>query len=482
MNIFLDTKTIGKLVVGNVEEEKEHYGSSHSGKGTHALIEHTSINPNASPHVGRARNALIGDSLARLLRFEGYQTEVHYFVNDVGKQIAMLVLGCKNRKNVTFDDLLDIYVEINSRIEKEPSLEKQVFELLNKFESGDSEVRRRFREIVEICVKGQSSLLGEIDIKFDHFDYESDYIVNKTTDCVLNELKKTKRVFVDEENRQVLDLKGFELPLESPVLVLTRGDGTSLYCLRDLAYNIDKNKWAKGKNFLVLGEDQKLYSQQIETALKLLNQSSPEVVHYSFVLLSTGKMSTRQGNVVLLRDFLDEAVHRAKVAMKRHFSEEKTEALARIVACAAVKFSILKVANEKTVTFDWESALSFEGDTAPYCQYAHARIHSIFKKANVHEPLLPDNPVFETHSEHQLILALASFQESVRKTLDSKNPSVLVHYVLSVAKAFSEFYHQCPVLEAEEKTRLSRLALCNAVRIVLENGLNLLGIEAPDEM
>ncbi|MBI4148170.1 arginine--tRNA ligase [Candidatus Woesearchaeota archaeon] len=482
VNIFLDTGRIGGLVIRRVEEEREHFGSSHAGKGRHALIEHTSINPNASPHVGRARNAFIGDCLARVLRFEGYQTEVHYFVNDVGKQIAMLVVGCKNRKTVSFNDLLNIYIDINQRAESDPAVEKEVFDLLNKFEAGDQAVRKKFREIVDVCVKGQAKILGELGIRYDHFDYESDYIVNKTTDKVLSELKKTSKVFVDEEKRHVLDLKGFDLPLESPVLVLTRGDGTSLYPLRDLAYTIDKNSWAKGKNILVLGEDQKLYQEQLTAALSLLSQSAPEVVHYSFVLLSSGKMSTRKGNVVLLTDFMDEAVKRAHAAMSRDFSKEKAEALARTVAFGAVKFTILKVANEKSVMFDWNAALAFEGDTAPYCQYAHARVHSIFRKANVHDPRLPDNALFSSPHEHQLIVALAGFQGAVRKTLAERNPSVLVHYVVSVSKAFSEFYHQCPVIDAEEGVQMSRLALINAVRIVLENGLHLLGIDAPDEM
>ena len=482
VNFFLDTASLGVSVIKRIEQEHEHYGSNHTGKGRHALIEHTSINPNASPHVGRARNALIGDVLARLLRFEGYKTDVHYFVNDVGKQIAMLVLGCKDKKKVGFHDLLQLYIDVNKKVEADPTLEKEVFGLLNKFEAGNASVRKRFREIVDVCVQGQSAVLEELGIKFDHFDYESDYIMNKTTDKVLGALKKTGKLFVDEEKRTVLDLKGFDLPMESPVLVLTRADGTTLYPTRDIAYNLDKNSWAKGRNVLVLGEDQKLYMQQVSAALKLLKQSVPEVVHYAFVLLTTGKMSTRQGNLVLLEDFMSEALKHAHAAMKREFSEEKANALAKTVAYGAVKFTILKVANEKTVTFDLDSALSFEGDTAPYCQYAHARIHSILKKANVHEPKLPAKAVFSTPQEHKLILGLGEFPCVVQKALEEKNPSELVHFVVKVAKAFSEFYHACPVIDAEEQVRRSRLALINATRIVVENGLDLLGIEAPDEM
>lgn len=482
VNIFFNTAEIGKLVIKRVEVERQHFGSNHSGKGMHALIEHTSINPNASPHVGRARNALIGDCLARLLRFEGYKTEVHYFVNDVGKQIALLVLGCRGKKNVSFEQLLQIYIEANARLEKDPGIEKEVFGLLEKFEAGDENIMKEFREVVDTCIAGQKKILGRLGIMYDKFDYESDYIINKKTNAVLGALDKTGRLFVDEQGRKVLDLKGFSLPLEAPFMVLTRADGTSLYATRDLAYNLDKNVWAEGKNIIVLGEDQKVYHQEVTSALSLLGEPAPVPVHYSFVLLKSGKMSTRKGNVVLLEDFMQEAVKRAHAAMQREFSEEKAKQLAEIVGFGAVKFAILKVSNDKPVTFEWDAVLKFEGDTAPYCQYSHARIHSIFARAGVRDPRLPENAAFSSPFEHRLVLALGEFPRIVSVALDAMDPSVIIHFVLKVAKLFSEFYHQCPVLQAEKEVRESRLALLNATRIVIENGLSLLGIDAPEEM
>lgn len=482
VNIFLNTGEIGKLVIMRVEGERQHFGSNHSGKGQHALIEHTSINPNASPHVGRARNALIGDCLARLLRFEGFKTEVHYFVNDVGKQIALLVLGCRGKKNVSFEKLLQIYIEANTKLEKDPGLEKEVFSLLEKFEAGDEKVMKEFRAVVDTCIAGQKEVLGRLGIVYDKFDYESDYIINKKTHAALAALDKTGRLFVDDDGRKVLDLKGFSLPLEAPVLVMTRADGTSLYATRDVAYNLDKNVWAEGKNIIVLGEDQKVYFQQVKAALSLLGESAPEPVHYSFVLLKSGKMSTRKGNVVLLEEFMQEAVKRAGTAMQRDFSEEKANILANSVGFGAVKFAILKVSNDKPVMFEWDNVLKFEGDTAPYCQYSHARILSIFSRAGVRDPRLPETVVFGSSFEHRLILALGEFPRMVGVTLEQKDPCILVHHVLKVAKLFSEFYHQCPVLQAEKGVRESRLALLNATKIVLENGLSLLGIDAPEEM
>src|SRR3989338_8615588 len=376
LNFFVNRGMIAQDTIKEILKQKDKYGSSNTGKGRKIFLEHTSINPNASPHVGRARNAMIGDSIERILKFQGYRVETHYFVNDVGKQIAMLVLGAEGKKNVAFKDLLRIYIEINKKIEENPELEKQVLVLLNKLEKGDKKVKADFKKIVGICVKGQVKILSEMGIEYDKFDYESDYLWSKETDEILKRLEKTGKLFTDEEGRKVLNQDGYNLAMKSPVLVLTRADGTSLYPLRDLAYHIDKKK---DENIIVLGEDQKLYHQQIKAALSLIKFKAPRVVHYSFVLLQEGKMSTRKGTVVLLEDFMKEALDKSKKEIKQRHGEVKEED-AKKIAYGAIKYAILKVSNEKNVTFDWHQALNFEGDSGPYLQYAYARISSIFEK------------------------------------------------------------------------------------------------------
>src|SRR3989338_5542441 len=359
LNFFVNKIKIAQEIIKEVLRQKDKYGSNYAGRGKKILVEHTSINPNASPHVGRARNALIGDSIVRILRFQGYKIEVHYFVNDVGKQIAMLVLGAEGKKNIDFKDLLSIYIEINKKIEENPELEKKALELLNKLEKGDKAIKNNFEKIVNTCVKGQIKILSELGIKYDFFDYESKYLWGKKTDETLKRLERTGKLFIDGFNRWVMDQKGYELGMKVPVLVLTRGDGTSLYPLRDIAYNMDKLK--KGDNIIILGEDQKLYQEQMAAVFKELEMKQPRVVHYSFVLLQEGKMSTRKGNLVLLEDFMKEAENKAKDELKKRYGkiDEKS---AKVIAYGAIKYGILKVSPEKNVTFDWEQALSFEGE------------------------------------------------------------------------------------------------------------------------
>ena len=477
LNFFVNKNKIAVDTIKEVLKQKDKFGSSGIGKKKRILLEHTSINPNASPHVGRARNALIGDSIARILRFQGYKVEVHYFVNDVGKQVAMLVLGAEGKKNVAFNDLLNIYIEINKKIEENPELEKEVLGLLNKLEKGDKEIRKKFENVVKICIDGQVKIFAELNIKYNKFDYESKYLWSRETEKTLKRLEKTGKLFVDGFGRWVLDQKGYSLGMKVPVFVMTRADKTSLYPLRDITYNIEKIK--KGENVVVLGEDQKLYQEQIAAVLKELELKPPRVIHYSFVLLQEGKMSTRKGNLVLLEDFMKEALSKAREGLKARYGEIDEES-AKIIAYGAVKYGILKVSPEKNVTFEWEHALSFEGETAPYIQYAYARASSILKKGKVN--LKADLSLLKEKEEDELIKALSNFPEIISKATEELRPHLIANYAYSLAQQFNEYYHKHNILKADEKVKDARLLLISAVRQVLKNGLNLLGIDVLEKM
>ena len=482
LNFFIKKPILFEDVITDILTGKGYYGSSKSGIGKQALVEHTSINPNASPHVGRARNALIGDSIVRLLRFEGYSVDVHYFVNDIGKQIAMLLLGAMEKESVSFKDLLGIYIDINNQVNENPALEKDVFDLLYRLENGDDKIQSMFRKLVNICIDGQTSILGALGIKYNSFDYESDYIYSQTTSRLLEDFKKTGKLEEDPEGRLVLNQAEYELPMRAPYLVLTRKDKTSLYPLRDIAYTIDKMNTNADINIIVLGEDQKLYFRQVCAALDMLGYTSPSSVHYSFVLLSEGKMATRKGNVVLLEDFMREAVAKAseEIEKRRGYTDVNT---AEAIGYGAVKYAILRASNDKNVVFDWDSALSFEGDSGPYLQYCLARINSIFRNYGKALPEEIDFSVLKNNHEVDLILELAGFPAAVKTALKESSPHVIANFVYTLTKKFSIFYHYHSVLNADnEDLKTARLALIAAVRQVIVNCFELLGIEPVDEM
>ena len=488
-NFFINKNKLAETTIKEILKQKDGFGSSGIGKGKKILVEHTSINPNASPHVGRARNALIGDAIVRILKFQSYGVETHYFINDVGKQIAMLVLGAEGKKNISFKDLLKIYIDINSKVEEKPELEEKVLELLNLLEKGDKKIRKRFERIVTTCVTGQVKILSELGIRYDFFDYESKYLWSKKTEETLKRLEKTGKLFIDGFNRWVMDQKGYELGMKVPVLVLTRADGTSLYPLRDIAYNI--YKVSKGDNIVILGEDQKLYQEQISATLKELKLKPPRVIHYSFVLLQEGKMSTRKGNLVLLEDFMKEAVDKASEEIKKRYNKSDLKS-AKSIGYGAIKYSILKVSPEKNVAFNWEQALSFEGESAPSIQYAYARISSILnkhKKLHKHEHasfskrrVRANAGLLQEKEEIELVKSLFNFPEIVTKSTHDLRPHLIATYLYSLAQKFNEYYHIHQILKAEDKIRDARILLITAVRQVIKNGLSLLGIDVLERM
>ncbi|MDE0023696.1 MAG: arginine--tRNA ligase [Spirochaetaceae bacterium] len=480
LNFHLARGDVASRVIGSVLREGAGYGSGGSGTGERALVEHTSINPNASPHLGRARNAWIGDTLVRLLRFEGYDIEVRFFVNDVGRQIALLVLGVGDR-NPGFNELLQIYVEANRRLQADPGLGAQVTQLLERLESGDAATRAAFRRVVEISVRGMREVFADADVRYDSFDYESDYLTPERSRKLVEQLRSTGRLFEDEHGRLVLNLEGFELPSRNPVLVITRGNKTSLYVLRDMAYTLDKVAAAADLNLVVLGEDQKLYHRQLQAALSLLGTDAPAPVHYSFVLLGEGSMSSRQGNLVLLEDFVAEAKRKAAAELQAR-GHAADPAVAKAVAYSALKYSFLRVANDKQVVFNWDQAMSFEGESGPYLLYSHARICSVLRKYGKELPAGADFTALTARPEVELIKLLDAMPDQVARALRIRSPHVLANYAFAVARQFSTFYHACPILQEAAPLREARLLLAAATRQVLANCLRVMGIEPLQRM
>jgi arginyl-tRNA synthetase len=488
LNFKLDRGRVARSIVENILTEKEHFGSSKSGAGQTLLIEHTSINPNASPHVGRARNAMYGDSLTRLFRFEQFDVDVHYYVNDIGKQIGLLVLNTADKLDtMTFDDVLDAYVEANERAKVDEKFAADGYAMLARMEEGDPEVVEQFSKVTDLCLKGQTDVLGRLGIAYDKFDKESKYLSDPRLDEVVKALEEKGAVFTDDDDRLVVDLSkiGHERD-EGRYFVLRRGNGSSMYGFRDLAYTIDKMDQGADVNLQVLGEDHKLYAEQLDLILKAAGKESPEPIYYAYILLRDGKMSTRQGQVVLLEDFLDEAARRAHEKVDEQcddLSEGDRQAIANKVAIAAVRFAILRVNPNKNVIFEWETSLSFSGDTGPYVQYSTARINSILRKYGEIPATVAEDFPLNADAEWTLLIHLAAFSEIVATSLANRNVASIATYALETARLFTTFYHDCPVLVAEtEALKQARVQLCQATLQTLTNALALLGIEPLERM
>jgi len=489
LNLRLDRSRVGAGVVAEVLDKGGRYGSGNTGAGHRVLIEHTSINPNASPHVGRGRCAMIGDSLARLLRFEGHDVEVHYYVNDMGRQIGLLVLIADEIQGLDFDGILDAYVRANARAESDPAFAEKGYALLSDMEEGDPGAQERFRRVTDLCLQGQLAVLRRVGATYDIFDRESAYVNDPRLAQIEEALRARGALFTDDEQRLVVDLAPLgHAQEEGRYFVLRRANGSSMYGYRDLAYSLDKQEKGADLNLMVLGEDHKLYAQQLAMILQAAGHTPPEAVYYSYILLKDGKMSTRQGKVVLLAQFLDQAAALARERVAEQCAElspEEQDAIAETVAVAAIRFAVLRVKPGKNVTFDLEAALSFQGDTGPYVQYCCARINSILRKAgpDAAAPFDPGEFTANQEAEWAVVGKLMEFPKMVQDALEQRSVASVAGYCLELTHLFSAFYRDCPVLKADSPEVLrSRLALCRATLQTLTNALHLLGIVAPERM
>ena len=488
LNLKLNRKAFAQQIVTNILDQAEHYGSNDAGESKRVVLEHTSINPNASPHVGRARNAMIGDSIARLLRFENYDVEVHYYVNDMGKQIGLLVLMVDELEDLTFDQVLDAYVAANDRAKEDEAFAQQGIDLLAKMEEKDPNTVEKFRAVTDLCLKGQLEVLARVGAQYDCFDHESKYVKDPRLEKIIDALREKDAVFTDKDERLVVDLQKLGHPHdEGRYFVLMRANGSSMYGYRDLAYTLDKEELGADLDLMVLGEDHKLYAQQLAMILDAAGHPAPEPLYYAYILLKDGKMSTRQGKVVLLSDFLDqaEALAAARVAEQCHdISPDQQLTIAKQVAVAAIRFAVLRVTTNKNVIFDMDAALSFQGDTGPYIQYSCARIHSILRKYQGELPAAPpqDFPA-DTNAEWALLTALANFPNTIATALTQRTVAPIAVFALEIARLFTSFYHDCPVLKADTPQQIqARLHICKATLQTLQNALALLAIDTPERM
>lgn len=483
LNFNINKQTLSKSILERIESLKEKYGSTNEGIGKSLLIEHTSINPNASPHIGRSRNSIIGDFLVHLYKFNGYEIDREYFINDIGKQIAMLLIAVKKYSDinsVTFDEMLSLYIKINDEAKKNESIEKEVFKYLNELENGNDIVRNEFKSITDICVEGQKRIFDKMDIHWDTFTHESDFVFGHITKTILDKINEKGRLKEDENGRLYVDLTGYNIPTKTPVLVLTREDKTSLYPLRDIAYTMYKMNKNKDVNLIVLGEDQKVYMEQISAVMDILGYTSPKLISYSFVLLNGDKMATREGKVVLLEDFIDATISK----LKSNFNQRGTELSDNeylSLASSCIKYNMLNINRGKNINFNLDDATNFTGNSAIYILYNYVRIKSILKKDNFKKDY--KNLILKTKTEEQIVKKLYDFEDAVKETVKTSESSIIAKYLNDLCGLFSKYYEETSILKEENSDlKNSRLLLLDSVRIVIENGTNILGIKTVDKL
>jgi len=474
---------------------------------TSVVVEHTSANPTGPVHVGRARNPIIGDALARVLSFAGYDVETHYYVNDAGRQLAVFTWAVETvdeddlpepERDKPDYDLVRYYRAGNAFLEEgDPdevaAAEDEIQAIMQGLESGDEATYERVADVVDTVLSGMRQSLERLPAEFDRFVRETEFIRDGSTDDVVARLKELDEAVYEEEAWQLdLGAEGIDKNL-----VFLRSDGTSLYATRDLAHH----EW-KLDNYdravTVLGEDHGLQARQVRTTLELLGHDTDPLdqVLYSYVNLPEGKMSTRRGTGIDLDDLLDEAVDRARAEVEDRLDdrirddeldEADVDRIARQVGIGAVRYDIVAKQPTKAITFEWDHALNFEAQSAPYVQYVHARACGIVAEAETAGHAVPDGAAVDVSllkdpAERDLLRTVARFPAVIQEAADSLEPHVVATYTRDVAEAFNAFYRECPVLDADEDVRAARLALVVAARTTVANALAVLGVEAPESM
>ncbi|MCK5416118.1 arginine--tRNA ligase [Candidatus Parcubacteria bacterium] len=487
LNFTLNKIKMTEGVLNEIKSDKNEYGKNGNGKGKRVMIEFSNANTHKEFHVGHLRNLCYGDSVVKLLNANGSKVIPVSYINDFGIHVAKTLWAYKNFKiNEKLPEnkgyfLGQTYVLANTKIEEDKTVSQIIEMTMKSIESRKGEEYELWKKTRQWSIEQFDKIYNELEVKFDDTFYESDFI-EKGLDMV-GELYE-KEVLVKSEGAVIANLEKYDLG----VLMFVRSNGTTLYPVADLALAGAKfDKYNLDKSIYVTDNRQGLHFKQLFKVLELTGHKE-KFVHlgYDVVKLPFGMMSSRSGNVITYEDLREQLVVRiTEETKKRHkdWSEEKIKKVAHVISVGVIKFEMLKVGANQIITFDIEKALEFSGFTVVYLQYSCARISSIIRKSKVEnlEFEVDFNTLLEDR-EKNLVLKLAKYPEIVIRAGEKYDSSIVIKYIFELGQMFNDYYHSVQILSAENKVRNARLVLLEQIRQVIENGLQLLGIEILEEM
>lgn len=472
--LFADVKRNGGAVVAR------------EANGKTVCIDYSSINIAKPFHIGHLLTTVIGGSLYRIYKYLGYNAVGINHLGDWGTQFGKMISAYLRwgddadieKRGVRA--LLDLYVRFHAEAETDKALEAEGRAWFKKIEDGDPQALEIFGKFKDITLKEVKRVYERLGVEFDSYAGESFY--NDKMQPVIDDLRN-KGLLTESEGATVVDLEKYGMP---PCLIL-KSDGATLYATRDLAAAVyRKNHYDFYKNLYVVAYQQNLHFRQIFKVLELMGYDwAKDCVHVAFGMVSLegqGALSTRKGNVVFLDDVLDAAVQKAEEVIDgKNPDLENKKQIAAEVGVGAVVFGALSSGRIKDLSFSLDKALSFEGETAPYLQYTHARCRSVAKRAGEVKGKF-DPSVLCDDDAFTLVRLIGEFDKTVETAAEKYEPSVISRYLLDVAAAYNRFYLNCRIIGQAPDVSYTRLALTSLVAEVLEKGLNLLLIKAPDKM
>ena len=486
INFFVSKGEFVKEVINKVLEEKDDYGNSNDGAGKNVIVEYCSANIAKPFHVGHLFTTMLGNSLYKIFKFQGYNAIGINHLGDWGTQFGKLIYAYihwgdeEALEKEPIKEMLRVYVKFHEEAEKNPCLDDEGRRHFKLLEDGNLIEMELWSKFKELSLKEFDRLFKLLNVSFDSFDGESfytdkmDIVIRELEDKeLLTESNGAKVVFLDEENM--------------PPCIIKKADGATIYATRDLAAVFYRKKtYDFYKNIYVVAKDQTLHFKQVFTTVKKMGYDwADDCIHVSFGLVRfpDKKLSTRKGNVVFLEDLLYEAISKTEeIINDKNPNLENKKEVAKKVGIGAVVFTYLKNSRERDIVFDWNEMLSFEGETGPYVQYTYARGKSILRKLGEGTDEVNYSKLL-SNEEFELVKQLSKFNEVVKQALDKLQPSIITRYVIDISKAFNKFYTAINISNShDEISRSSRLNLVKASLQVIKNGLSLIGLETVDEM
>jgi arginyl-tRNA synthetase len=486
VNFIFDNDFFGSAVLGEVKEMKEKYGRSNIGEGKRVMVEFANLNTHKDIHVGHLRNIFIGQMSVEILKANGYDTVPVAYINDLGAHVAKSVWAIQSfhkdeevpkEKRVEF--LRDVYVEANKKIEEDEANNEAVSKVFKNLEEQKGDDVAVWKKTRKWSIDFLESVYDELNLTIDTWYFESEVVAK--TKKVIDEMIE-KGIVVQSEGAWIVDLEEEKLGVN----LLVKSDGTLLYNAKDIGLALKKEKdYHPKKSIYVVDARQGHALKQLFATMKRIDfDKDLSHLSYEFVTLKGGAMASRKGNVIRYEEFRDEVIAQAtKETAKRHsdWAEKKIEKVSRAVSFAAIRFGMLRQDNDKKIIFDMDEAVSFEGFTGPYLLYTYARIQSLLDKAGKKKLSFKTNKLVE-NVEHRLMVLVSEFPEVLFGVSEDLQLSRVSQYLFELTRAFSEFYGEVQILKAEGAVSEQRLGLCKTVQSVLQNGLNLMGVETIKEM
>lgn len=475
-------------LVKEIIKKKEKFGRFKKTK-RKIMVEYFDANTHKGIHIGHIRNVSLGEALCRILEFVGEDVIRVNYQGDIGPHVAKCLWGFINLYGAKEPDvekkgvwLGKVYAEASAKITANPDLENEAMDINLKLYSEDEKISGLWKTTRQWCLDDFNKFYDEFGVRFDEFFFESQ--TEKIGKEMVVELL-SKGIAKKDEGAVIVDLRAENLG----VCVLLTKEGYPLYPTKDLGLaKLKFEKYDPAESIHVVGKEQEFYFRQLfkvfeKAGMKKAAEASYHLI-YELVMLPEGKMSSREGTVVLYEELRDKLFSKTlEEVNNRHpdWSENKKSEIAKKIALAALKFQMVRRENNRVLLFDWEKALSLEGDSGPYLQYAYVRTKGILRKA-VRRSNMSRTYILNS-DEKKLLRKLVTFEEAAAKAASSLSPHVLCDYLLDLAAELNRFYSVCRVLNADkDEEKEARLAIILSVNIILGTALRLIGMETLEEM